>query len=124
MTGNPACTQNRIAETVRCSAPSRPVMVADAVKGDLHQRDAAERLHVAQNLLGYKVSVGIQLLNKHAAADNFPKNICKPRMQHGLSAGDGEGVYPAVPRLIKQPAERRKVPLRRQRRIVRGVEAV
>ena len=45
-------------------------------------------------------------------------------MQHRFAAGDREGVYAAIPCLIKEPEERLKSPLRHQRGIVCGVETV
>ena len=98
--------------------------MAEAVIGDLHERVAAEVLHLVEDLLGEEEAVCVQLLHKHAALVDLPQDVHEALMHHRLAARNGEGVNAEVPRLVEQIAQVVEGPLRHERRVVGGVEAM
>ena len=101
-----------------------PVVMAQAVKGDLDKRTAADLLHLVKDLLRDVITVRVKLLDKHPSLVDLPHDVHETLMHHGLAAGYGQRVDAAVLRLVKQVAELLKAPLRHQGGIVGGIEAV
>lgn len=109
---------------LRALMRAHPVMIAEAVKGYFHERDAAERPHAPERLPIDEVSVRVQLLDIHPARVDPLENIEEIPMEHRLAARDGEGVDAAVAGLIEKPVRLVHAPLAHERRVVGGVEAV
>ena len=109
---------------LRTLAVTEPVVVADAVKGNFHQRIAADRLHFIKDFLREKITVGIQLLHIHAVRIDGADDLHKVRMEHRLTARNGKGVDTALFRLTDQPFGLLHGKFALQAAVVGGVEAM
>ena len=109
---------------LRALVCAHPIVIAEAVKGYFHERDAADGLHAVKRLPVDKIPIRVQLLDVHAARVDALENLEEALVQHRLAARDGEGVDAAVAGLVEKPVRLVHAPLAHERRIVGGIEAV
>ena len=109
---------------LRALVVTHPVVKADAVKGNLHQRITADLLQSVKSVLIDEKAVGVQFKHEHSALEYPLDDLKKVLMRHRLAAGEQNSVDTAPLRLVQKGVCLIERPLTLQGRIVLGVKAV
>ena len=109
---------------LRSLAVSQPVVMAQAVKGNLKFHVPIQVLQPLESLLVEERSVGVQLFHVHSSVIDGLQNGEEVPVKHGFPAGDGKGVDAAPVRLVDEGQGLLPSELAHQRGVVRRVEAM